>query len=133
MDALSVACVFIGGGLGSLLRWGLGLALNPVFVHIPLGTLAANVGGGLLMGATMGVFAQFEGLPPAARLAVATGFLGGLTTFSTYSAETATLLLRHDHAWAAVHAIGHVLATLAATFAGLFATQALLKAIGGAA
>lgn len=133
MDGLSVTCVFIGGGVGSLLRWGLGLALNPLFVHVPLGTLAANVGGGLLMGATMGVFAQFEGLPPAARLAVATGFLGGLTTFSTYSAETATLLLRHEYGWAAVHGLGHVLATLAATFAGLFAAQALVRTIGGAA
>ena len=131
MDGLSVVCIFLGGGLGSLLRWALGLALNPLFPQVPPGTLAANVIGGLLMGGALGVFAQFESLPPAARLAVTTGFLGGLTTFSTYSAESATLLLRGDYRWAAVHTVAHVVASLAATLAGLGATQALFKALGG--
>lgn len=131
MDGISALAVFVGAGLGALLRWGLGMALNPLFPALPLGTLAANVLGGLLMGAALGVFAQFESLPVAWRLAVTTGFLGGLTTFSTYSAEAVTLLLRAEYRWASVHLITHVAASLLATLAGMAATHALFKALGG--
>ena len=119
MDLLSITAVFVGAGSGALLRWLLGIALNPVFPTVPLGTLAANLAGGLLMGATIGLFAQFQAMPPALRLALATGFLGGLTTFSTFSAETVTLLLRQQYGWAAVVVGGHVVGSLAATFAGI--------------
>ena len=88
----SAIAVFIGAGFGALSRWGLGLWLDPVFPTVPLGTLAANAIGGVLMGLVLGVFAQYESLSPLLRLALTTGFLGGLTTFSTFSAETATLL-----------------------------------------
>ena len=117
----SAIVIFIGAGFGALARWGLGLWLNPVFPTVPLGTLAANAVGGLLMGLLVGVFIQHESLSPLLRLALATGFLGGLTTFSAFSAETSALLLRGQYAWAAA-AIGlHVGASLLATLAGIAA------------
>lgn len=127
MDGISALAVFVGAGFGALLRWGLGTALDPLSPAVPLGTLAANVLGGLLMGVALGVFAQFESLPAAWRLAVTTGFLGGLTTFSAYSAEAAMLLLRADYRWASVHLVTHVVASLLATLAGLAATNAFFK------
>ncbi len=132
MDGISALSIFVGAGCGALLRWALGLAMNPVFPTLPLGTLAANALGGLLMGGALGVFAQYESLPPAVRLAFTTGFLGGLTTFSTYSAESVTLLLRGEYRWAALHTVAHVGVSLLATLAGLFAVQALSRTFGGA-
>lgn len=117
MDGLSAFVIFLGAGFGALLRWVLGVALNPLFPTLPLGTVAANVLGGFLMGVALGLFAEFETLPPAVRLAATTGFLGGLTTFSTFSGETVTLLLRKEFVWSCalvgVHVGGSVLATLA--------------------
>jgi len=108
--------VGFGAFAGAVLRWFLGIALNPIFPTLPFGTLAANLLGGLLMGLAMGVFAQYEALPVALRLAMTTGFLGGLTTFSTFSAETVTLLMRQQYAWAgtiiAAHLFGSLLMTL---------------------
>jgi len=90
--------VGLGGAIGCWLRWILGILLNPIFPTLPLGTLAANLLGGLIMGCMMGIFEHFQTLPPELRLFALTGFLGGLTTFSTFSAEADTLLLRqHDH------------------------------------
>ena len=79
----------VGGGAaaGAWLRWWLGVLLNPVFPTLPFGTLAANLIGGYLIGIALGVFDNFQALPPEVRLLLATGFLGGLTTFSTFSAE----------------------------------------------
>lgn len=111
--------IFIGAGLGALLRWGLGLWLNPIFPTVPLGTLAANVIGGFAMGVLMGAFAHNEAVSPVLRLALATGFLGGLTTFSAFSGETSALLLRGQYAWA-IAAVGlHVGLSLLATLAGV--------------
>jgi CrcB protein len=110
--------IAVGGGaaLGAWVRWWLGMLLNPVFPTLPLGTLAANLVGGWLMGLAMGLMAHFEALPPEMRLFVTTGFLGGLTTFSTFSAETATLISHEQYGWTtaivAVHVIGSVLMTL---------------------
>ncbi|MDD3530576.1 MAG: fluoride efflux transporter CrcB, partial [Gallionellaceae bacterium] len=84
----------MGAAIGAWLRWGLSLWLNPVFPAIPFGTLAANLGGGYLVGLAVAFFAQHPGLPPEWRLLIITGFLGGLTTFSTFSAELFTLLTR---------------------------------------
>ena len=95
--------VGIGGVLGCWLRWWLAVVLNPISPNVPLGTLAANLVGGLLMGVALGVFDHFQSLPAEARLLVATGFLGGLTTFSTFSAEATGLLLREQYAWFAGH------------------------------
>jgi CrcB protein len=107
------------------------MALNPVFPTVPLGTLAANVLGGLLMGLAMGLFTQFESLSPTMRLAITTGFLGGLTTFSTFSAETVTLLMRAEYLWAGVLVLAHLLASLLATFAGIALVAWLYKAHSG--
>ncbi len=84
MDLISLFAVGFGAFLGAVLRWVLGLLLNPLFPTLPLGTLSANLLGGLLMGIAMGVFAQYGALSPATRLFIGTGFLGGLTTFSTF-------------------------------------------------
>ena len=129
MDGMSAVSIFIGAGFGALLRWTLGLALNPLFPTLPLGTLAANVLGGLLMG----IFAQYEALPLAMRLALTTGFLGGLTTFSTFSAETVTLLLRGQYGWASVAVAAHVGTSLLATLAGIALVRWLVNLTSGAA
>ena len=110
--------IAVGGGaaVGAWLRWLLGMLLNPIFPTLPLGTLAANLLGGWLMGLAMGFLSHFEALPPEMRLFVTTGMLGGLTTFSTFSAETATLITHEQYGWTAtiiaVHVIGSVLMTL---------------------
>lgn len=118
-----------GAFLGACLRYALGLALNPVFPTIPLGTLAANLLGGLLMGLTMALFAQYQALSPAARLFATTGFLGGLTTFSTFSAETITLLLRREYAWTAGIVGLHLVGTLGMTLLGFLAAQDIVRAL----
>ncbi len=94
----------VGGGaaVGAWLRWGLGILLNPVFPTLPLGTLAANLSGGLLMGFAMELLTRHAVMSPELRLLVTTGFLGGLTTFSTFSAEIVTLLMRRELAWGAM-------------------------------
>lgn len=132
MNVISGTAIFVGAGLGALLRWILGHFLNPVFPTLPLGTLAANVLGALLMGFALGLFAQYESLSPAIRLALTTGFLGGLTTFSTFSAESTTLLLRGEYRWACAHIAAHVVASLLATLAGMASIRWLFKAWGGA-
>lgn len=120
--------VGVGAALGAWLRWGLGTLLNPLFPTLPLGTLAANLTGGLLMGLAMGAFAHFQALSPEIRLFITTGFLGGLTTFSTFSAEASTLLLRQQYAWFAAHVLLHVAGSLTATLAGIALIRTLLRA-----
>jgi CrcB protein len=119
--------VGIGAALGAWARWGLGLWLNAALPQLPLGTLAANVVGGYLIGLALAWFALTEGLPPEARLLVITGFLGGLTTFSTFSAEAVGLLSRQQYAWAATHIGLHLAGSLGATALG-FATLRVLRA-----
>ncbi len=117
----------VGGGAaaGAWLRWGLGAMLNPVFPTLPLGTLAANLVGGLLMGIAMELMTRHAVMSPEARLLVTTGFLGGLTTFSAFSAEVVTLLLRREHLWGAI-AIGlHVAGSIVMTIAGIVLVRAL--------
>jgi CrcB protein len=105
------------------LRWWFGLWLNPLFPVLPLGTLAANLLGGYLMGLAMVLFTEYPGLSPEARLLIATGFLGGLTTFSTFSAETVTLLLRAQYAWVAGIVGLHVAGSLAMTLLGIWTVK----------
>ena len=122
------AIMAVGGGaaIGAWLRWGLGYALNPIFPTIPLGTLCANLLGGYLMGMALGILSHYESLPPEMRLLMTTGFLGGLTTFSTFSAETVTLLARGEYAWATAIVLGHVIGSLAMTGMGIV-TMSLFK------
>ena len=111
--------VGVGGMLGAWLRWGLGTALNPVFPTLPLGTLTANIVGGFIIGMAIEYFARHASVPPEVRLLVITGFLGALTTFSTFSAEAVALLAREQYGWALAHIGAHLFGSLAATVAGI--------------
>ena len=117
----------VGGGAaaGAWLRWGLGSLLNPVFPTLPLGTLAANLIGGLLMGFAMEIMTRHAVLPPEARLLVTTGFLGGLTTFSTFSAEIVTQLMRREYLWGSITIASHVLGSIAMTVIGILLIRTL--------
>jgi len=123
------AAVGIGAALGGWLRWGLGHWLNPVFPTLPLGTLAANLGGGLAMGVVMELATRHAIMSPEARLFVATGFLGGLTTFSTFSAESATLFVRGEWIWGGVLVASHVAGSIALTLAGLWLARVAFAGI----
>ncbi len=111
--------VGIGASVGAWLRWGLGLWLNPALPELPLGTLFANLIGGYLIGLAMAFFMQHPGLSPEWRLLIITGFLGGLTTFSTFSAETVTLLARGQYAWSLAIIAAHLGGSLLMTVLGL--------------
>jgi CrcB protein len=121
----SVLAVGGGAALGAWLRWGLGIALNPVFPTLPLGTLAANLLGGFLMGLVLELVTRHATMSPELRLLATTGFLGGLTTFSTFSAEIATLLSRKEWLWGAIGVVAHVAGSVVLTLAGLLAMRAL--------
>jgi CrcB protein len=117
--------VGVGAVLGAWLRWGLATLLNPVFPSLPLGTLAANLGGGYLVGFAVAFFATST-LSPEWRLACVTGFLGALTTFSTFSAESVQLLQAARYGAAIAHSAAHLFGAIAATALG-FASFKLLQ------
>ena len=114
----SVIAIAVGAGVGALARWGLALWLTPGGV-IPWGTLAANLIGGYLVGICIAVFQAMPQLDPVWRLLLVTGFLGGLTTFSTFSAEVVIYLLEERYGLAALTALLHVMGTLLMTAAGI--------------
>jgi CrcB protein len=121
----SILAISAGASAGAVLRWLLGMSLNAMFPAIPPGTLAANLIGGYLIGVAMAVFADHPGLAPEWRLLIVTGFLGGLTTFSTFSAEVTTLIQQGRLLWASA-AIGiHVAGSLALTLLGLASVKLL--------
>ncbi len=115
----AVVAVCIGSALGALLRWWLGLFLNAQFPTLPPGTLAANLIGGYVIGVAVAVFAAYAAIAPEWRLFVITGFCGGLTTFSTFSAESVSLLQQGRLMWAAGHVAAHLAGSLLMTFAGI--------------
>lgn len=115
--------VFAGAGAGALLRWLFAVGLNPVWPLLPLGTLAANLLGGLLVGLAVAWFDQHPALAPAWRLLAITGFLGGLTTFSTFSAEVVQLIGRQQWAWALATAAAHLAGSLLLCGLGLWLAQ----------
>jgi CrcB protein len=119
--------VAVGGGAacGAWLRWALSAWLNPRLPHFPLGTLAANLVGGYLIGIAVAYFAARHDLPPEWRLFAITGFLGGLTTFSTFSSEVTQLLLRGEYATGVTLALVHLAGSLLLTVAGLATWRAL--------
>jgi len=121
----SFTAVGVGAAIGAWLRWGLGIALNPVFPTLPLGTLTANLAGGLLMGLVMELVTRHAIMSPELRLFVTTGFLGGLTTFSTFSAEMTTLFLRREWMWAALGIVVHVAGSLLMTIIGILLVRGL--------
>ena len=124
-SALNWLAVGVGAALGAWLRWALALVLGQLHAHIQVGTLAANLVGGYLIGIALGVFDGSAVLSPAWRLFVITGFLGGLTTFSSFSAESMVLLQRGQLAWALGHATVHLVGSIACCFAGFATWRAL--------
>jgi len=117
---LAVVAIGVGAAFGAWLRWWLGLRLNPLLAHMPLGTLAANLLGGYLVGIAVAFFALRTDLPQEFRLFVVTGFLGGLTTFSSFSAEVVHLIDTARYAWAAGAAALHLLGSLTLTALGMW-------------
>jgi CrcB protein len=122
---LSWIAVGVGAALGAWLRWGLALWLGSLHGKVQLGTLAANLGGGYLVGLALGFFAGYPYLSPEWRLFAITGFLGGLTTFSSFSGESMLLLQRGDYGWALAHSALHLLGSVACCIAGYASWRAL--------
>ncbi len=125
MNAVGFAVVGLGAALGAWLRWGLSAGLNSLFPQLPPGTLIANLAGGYLIGLAIAVFEAMPGLAPEWRLFAVTGFLGGLTTFSTFTAESFALLERGSYGWACLHSAGHLAGCLAAAWLGRASFQLL--------
>lgn len=119
--------VGFGAALGALLRWRLAVWLNGTFPALPLGTLAANLLGGYLVGLAVAFFADQTAWSPVWRLLVITGFLGGLTTFSTFSAEVVSQLQAGRLAEAALAIVAHLAGSLIATVAGLYSYPLLVS------
>jgi fluoride exporter len=109
--------VAVGASVGAWIRWGLSVSLNGVGV-IPLGTFLANAIGGLFMGVALGILQSVPNLSPEWRLLMTTGFLGGLTTFSTFSAEAFTLMQKQNYGWAVLHISSHVIVSIVLTMIG---------------
>ena len=124
----TILAISLGATLGALMRWRLGSGLSTVFPSLPPGTLVANLIGGYIVGVAIAWFALAPNIAPEWRLFLITGFCGGLTTFSTFSAETVTLFLRQQYAWAITTVSAHLLGSLAMTLAGLFLMRLLLRA-----
>lgn len=121
----ALLAIAAGASLGAWARWGLGLWLNPRSGELPLGTLAANLIGGYLVGVALAWLAAHPTLSPEWRLFAVTGLLGGLTTFSTFSAEIVDLLQRQQPGWALGGIALHLLGSLLMTGLGLFTVHAL--------
>lgn len=127
MTGMGFLVVGVGAALGAWLRWALNLGLNTVLPNLALGTLAANLIGGYLIGVVIEYFFQQGAMPQELRLFVITGFLGGLTTFSSFSAEAAELMMRAQYGWAALMISSHLIGSIAMTFLGI----ATVRALGG--
>jgi fluoride exporter len=123
MNAAGFVAVGLGAMLGAWARWGLGTLLNPLFPTLPLGTLTANVIGGYVIGLAVEFFMHHASVPAEMRLFIITGFLGSLTTFSTFSAEAVTLLARQQYAWALALISAHLAGSLAMTVVGIFTVK----------
>lgn len=124
---LSILAVGIGGALGSLLRWVLGLRLNTLFPSLPLGTLAANVIAGYVIGLAVAFFSRMPNLPAEWRLFVITGLMGGLSTFSTFSAEVVSHLQEGRIGWALGEIAIHVSASVVMTILGFATVAAVMR------
>lgn len=122
---MSWLAVGMGAAIGAWLRWGLGILLNAVHPSLPLGTLAANLGGGFMIGLLVAFFNSTPSIASEWRLFAITGFLGALTTFSTFSAEAMSLLQRGQYLWAFGHSALHLVGSIALCIAG-FAVYRLI-------
>lgn len=126
MSWLALGAVGAGAALGAWLRWALGLWLANLHAHVQAGTLAANLVGGYAIGIALGFFADSPHVAPAWRLFIVTGFLGGLTTFSSFSGESVALLQRGAYGWALAHTLLHLAGSIVLCMAG-FATWRALR------
>jgi CrcB protein len=124
---MSWAAVGVGAAIGAWLRWGLTLWLASFHSHVQLGTLAANLAGGYLIGLALAFFSAYPGLSPEWRLFAITGFLGGLTTFSSFSGESMVLLQRGHYSWALAHAAVHLVGSIGCCIAGYASWRALAQ------
>ena len=127
MGVYALIAIGVGAALGAWLRWGFGLMLNAIFPTLPLGTLAANMIGCYLIGIAAEYFFQNTTVPTEARLFIITGFLGGLTTFSTFSVETVTLLLREQYSWAFAIISSHLFGSLVMTVLGMLTIKFFMQ------
>lgn len=119
----SALLIGIGAALGAWSRWGLGIVFNAMLPNLPLGTLLANLSGGLMMGVALGLIG-FGGIEhPSLRLMITTGFLGGLTTFSAFTGESLSLLQKNEYLWATLHASSHVFGALIMAAIGFAVVQ----------
>lgn len=125
---IPIAAISAGASLGALLRWRLGVALNAIWPNLPLGTLVANLLGGLLIGIASEVLISRTAIPPEWRLAIITGFLGGLTTFSTFSLEVSTQLQQGRIINATIEILVHVVGSVLLTIVGIVIAQQVLRA-----
>lgn len=118
-----ILAIALGSSFGAVFRWVLGIQFNSFFPTIPLGTLSANLIGGYIIGLAIAFFSQAAGIAPEWRLLIVTGFCGGLTTFSTFSAETLNLLQEGRLAWAVAAIAIHVSGSLLMTLLGVISWQ----------
>jgi CrcB protein len=119
VNILPIFAISLGASLGALLRWCFSQNFNPVIASLPLGTLTSNLVGGYLIGLSVSWLGAHPEFPPEARLLIVTGFLGGLTTFSSYSAEVVTLMSDGRYAWALACASVHLIGSFALTALGM--------------
>jgi CrcB protein len=126
VNATGFLAVAFGAVLGAWLRWGLATWLNPSTPSLPLGTLAANLGGGYAIGLAVAFFSANTSIEPEWRLVCITGFLGALTTFSTFSAESVELLLAQRYGAALLHSGAHLFGSIFATLLGIISYRALV-------
>jgi fluoride exporter len=125
MNGAGFVAVGLGAALGAWLRWGLSVALNHVTPNLPLGTLLSNLVGGYLIGIAVEIVMHHSLLTPEWRLFIITGFLGGLTTFSTFSAEAVGLLSRQQYGWALGLILAHLAGSLLMTALGIATVRAV--------
>ncbi|MBP1681292.1 MAG: putative fluoride ion transporter CrcB [Proteobacteria bacterium] len=123
----TILAIFSGAGFGALLRWFLGTKLNTLYPTIPLGTLSANLLGGYLIGLAIAFFASNTAIAPEWRLFIITGFLGGLTTFSTFSAEIVTLIQEGRLSMSIIAVLLHVMGSIVMTLLGIASYTLLQK------
>lgn len=121
--SLSILAICVGASFGAVLRWLLASWLNSLLPSLPPGTLVANLLGGYLIGIAVAFFASHPSLSPQWRLLVVTGFLGGLTTFSTFSAKVVTNLLGARLNWAFATIAAHLVGSVAMTLLGIGTVQ----------
>lgn len=125
MSGMGFVAVGVGAALGAWLRWLFAVLFNAINPALPYGTLAANLLGGYLIGLAVGFFDTHTGLPPEWRLLAVTGFLGGLTTFSTFSSEVVGNILAGDYLVGVLHIVAHLGGSLFLTMLGLWTVRTL--------